>query len=145
MAVTLVCAVLIWLAFYYLLGTAFIPYRVQIAAVLLLFMALPQLILMWMNWRNARQAMTEMWAFGQLNFNEISHLLTAHKALQLEIEDSRPYIDVMHGQIGGSLAEFGAQILALIEQLTLLNQQSSQRMGRISQSVQSGKALTVAT
>lgn len=145
MAVTLVCAVLIWLAFYYLMGTAFIPYRVQIAAVLLLFMASPQLILMWMNWRSARRAMTEMWAFGQLNFDEISHLLTAHKALQLEIEDSRPYIDVMHGQIGGSLAESGAEILALIEQLTLLNQQSSQQMGRISQSVQSGKALTVAT
>jgi methyl-accepting chemotaxis protein len=145
MAVTLVCAVLIWLAFYYLMGQVFIPYRVQIAAVLLLFMLSPQLILMWLNWKNARRAMTEMWAFGQLNFDEISHMLTAHKALQLEIEDSRPYIDVMHGQIGGSLAESGAEILALIEQLTLLNQQSSQQMGRISQSVQSGKALTVAT
>jgi hypothetical protein len=145
MAINLLSAILIWLAFAFLLGPVPDSYRVDSAGILLLLMLLPQLILMWLNWRNARRAMTEMWAFGKLNFDEISHTLTMHKAFQLEIEDSRPYIDVMHGQIGGSLAESGAEILALIEQLTLLNQQSSQQMGRISQSVQSGKALTEAT
>jgi methyl-accepting chemotaxis protein len=145
MAGTLLSAILIWLAFSFLLGPVPDSYRVNGAGILFLLMLLPQLIMMWSNWMGARRAMTEMWAFGQLNFDEISHLLTAHKSLQLEIEDSSPYIDVMHGQIGGSLAESGAEILALIEQLTLLNQQSSQQMGRISQSVQSGKALTEAT
>ena len=145
MTITLLSAVLIWLAFSFLLGPVPVSYRVEVAGILLLLMLLPQLILMWVNWRNARRAMTEMWAFGPLNFDEISHMLSAHKSLQLEIEDSRPYIDVMHGQIGGSLSESGAEILALIEQLTLLNEQSSQQMGRISQSVQSGKALTEAT
>jgi methyl-accepting chemotaxis protein len=145
MAVTLLSATLIWLAFSFLLGPVPVSYRVNGAGILLLLMLLPQLILMGVNWRSARRAMTEMWAFGQLDFDEISHMLTARKALQLEIEDSRPYIDVMHEQIGGSLAESGAEILALIEQLTLLNQQSSLQMGRISQSVQSGKALTEAT
>jgi methyl-accepting chemotaxis protein len=145
MTITLLSATLIWLAFSFLLGPVPDSYRVEGAGILFLLMLLPQLILMWSNWRNARRAMTEMWAFGQLNFDEISHMLAAHKALQLEIEDSRPYIDVMHGQIGGSLVESGAEILALIEQLTLLNQKSSQQMGRISQSVQSGKELTKAT
>jgi methyl-accepting chemotaxis protein len=145
MAITLLNAALIWSAFSFLLGPVPVSNRVNGAGILLLLMLLPQLILMWLNWRDARRATTEMSAFGELNFEEISHMLTAHKALQFEIEDSRPYIDVMHGQIGGSLAESGTEILALIEQLTLLNQQSSQQMGRISQSVQSGKALTEAT
>jgi hypothetical protein len=72
-------------------------------------------------------------------------MLIAHKALQLEVDESGPYIDVMHGQISGSRARSGTEILALIEQLTLLNEQYSRQMGRISQSVQSGKALTEAT
>jgi len=145
MAITLVSATLIWFSFSFLLGPVPDSYRVDGAGILLLLMLSPRLFLMWLNWRDARRAMTEMWAFGQLNFDEISHMLSAHKALQLEIEDSRPYIDVMHGQIGGSLAESGTEVLALIEQLALLNKQSSQQMGRISQSVQSGKALTEAT
>jgi len=144
-AVTLLCATLIWLAFSFMLGPVPVSYRVEGAGILLVLMLFPQLILMWMNWRSARRAMTEMWAFGQLNFDKISRMLTAYKALQIEIEDSRAYIDVMHGQIGGSLEESGAEILALIGQLTLLNEQSGQQMGRISQSVQSGKALTEAT
>jgi methyl-accepting chemotaxis protein len=145
MAVTLISAALSWLAFSFLLGPVPVSQRVQAAGILLLLMLLPQLILMGLNWTDARRAKTEIGASGQLNSDETSHMLTARKALQLEIEDSRPYIDVMHGQIGGSLAESGAEILALIEQLTLLNQQSSRQMGRISQSVQSGKALTEAT
>ena len=145
MAVTLISAALIWLAFSFLLGPVPVSNQAKGAGILLLLMLLPQLILMRVNWREARRAMTEMWAFGQLNFDEISHMMAGRKALQLEIDDSRLYIDVMHGQIGGSLAESGVEILALIEQLTLLNQQSSQQMARISQSVQSGKALTEAT
>jgi len=65
--------------------------------------------------------------------------------LSAEIKDSKPYIDVMHEQIGGSLAESEREIMALIEQLNLLSAQSSQQMERITQSVQGGKELTDVT
>jgi hypothetical protein len=42
------------------------------ARILLLLMLLPLLILMLLNWSGARRTMTEIWAFGQLSFDEIS-------------------------------------------------------------------------
>jgi hypothetical protein len=40
---------------------------------------------------------------------------------EVDIKDCKPYIDVMHEQIGGSLAESEREITALIEQLNLLS------------------------
>jgi len=39
-----------------------------------------------------------MWAFGQLNFEEVSRELAARKAVEADIKDCKPYIDVMHGR-----------------------------------------------
>jgi hypothetical protein len=82
-----------------------------------------------------------MWAFGQLSYEDLSRERAIHNAISIDIKDSKPYIDVMHEQIGGSLAESEREIMALIEQLNLLSAQSSQQMERITQSVQGGKAL----
>jgi methyl-accepting chemotaxis protein len=51
----------------------------------------------------------------------------------------------MHEQIGGSRAESECEVLAAIEQLNILNAQSSQQSGRIGDSIRSGTNLTDVT
>jgi len=102
----------------------------------------PLLIVEWRNWTGAKRAVSEMWAFGQLTLEEVSRERAIHKSIEVDLKDCKPYIDVMHEQIGGSLAESENEIVALIEQLDLLNAQSSQQMERISNSVESGKSLS---
>jgi methyl-accepting chemotaxis protein len=72
-------------------------------------------------------------------------MLAAHHAVVTEIESSKPYIDVMHEQVGGSLAESESEVLAAIEQLNTLNAQSSRQSGRIGDSIRTGTNLTDVT
>jgi methyl-accepting chemotaxis protein len=62
-----------------------------------------------------------------------------------EFRDSRTYIDVMHEQIGDSLAESEREVMKVIEQIGLLNAQASEKRAHINRSIQSGKALTEST
>lgn len=77
-----------------------------------------------------------------MELEEISPELTVQHAIQAEIRDCKPYIDVIHEQIGGSMAESEREVTALIEQLNMLNSQSARQMERITQSVQGERALT---
>ncbi|MGD0366398.1 MAG: methyl-accepting chemotaxis protein [Acidobacteriaceae bacterium] len=117
----------------------------RIAEVLGLLNFAPLLVVEWVNWTGAKHGVADLWAFGEMNLDEVSRELAVHSAIQVDIKDSQPYIDVMHEQIGGSLAESEREVTALIEQLNLLNDQSTAQMERISQSVQSGRALTEVT
>ena len=63
------------------------------------------MILIHTNWKQAKNAVGEMWAFGQRSFEEISRELAAREAIEVDIKDSKPYIDVMHHQTGDSLGE----------------------------------------
>ena len=124
---------------------AFTPHWLRIVGVLILFNFVPLLIVEWVNWGGAKRGISEMWAFGDLSFEDISRELAVHKSIEVDLKDCKPYIDVMNEQIGGSLAESEIEIMALIEQLNLLSTQSSRQMERITNSVQSGKALTEVT
>jgi methyl-accepting chemotaxis protein len=117
----------------------------RVAEVLALLNFLPLLIVEWVNWTGAKHGVADLWAFGEMNFEEVSRELAVGHAIQVDIQGAQPYIDVMHEQIGGSLAESEREVTALIEQLNLLNEQSSAQMERITQSVESGKALTEVT
>ena len=86
-----------------------------------------------------------MWAFGQSSLAEVSQELACHKVIEYEIKGCKPYIDVMHEQLAGSLADSEREILALIEQLNLLSAQSDQQMERITKSVKGGTELSEAT
>lgn len=77
--------------------------------------------------------------------SELAQLTVRGDAVGIEIKDSKPYIDVLHEQIGDSLVESEREVAALIEKLNLLSEQSSSQMERITQSVQSGKAMTEVT
>ena len=65
--------------------------------------------MIYMNWKQDNSAVSDMWAFGQRSFEEISHELAARKAIESDIKDSKPYIDVMHQQIGDSYGPIRAR------------------------------------
>lgn len=144
-AIGLLCNALLCAAFSLIEGPVSTSVWLRLAGILALLNFVPLMIVEWVHWTGAKHAVSDMWAFGQMNFEEVSRELAVRSAIQVDIRDAQPYIDVMHEQIGGSLAESEREVTALIEQLNLLNDQSSAQMERIAQSVQSGKALTEVT
>jgi methyl-accepting chemotaxis protein len=126
------------------LGSAFVPHRIGIAEILLIAV-LTQYCFWLTSWILMRRDSVRIQQASQLTYLEGLRVLKMIECVQAEIAASKSYIDVMHGQIEGSLAESGSEVLALIQQLNLLNEQSGRQMGRISQSVKSGTALTETT
>jgi len=82
-----------------------------------------------------------MWAFGNLTFEEVSCALASHEAIKVDLETSKSYIDVMHGQIGDSLAESEREIVEVIEQISQLNVNANQQRHLIAQSIEDGADL----
>jgi methyl-accepting chemotaxis protein len=136
---------LLWFASYRLLGPALIGHRLQFAGLIFLADMLPLLIIERRNFTQARTTVNEMWAFGQDNFGEISQELAACTAIRTDIKQSKPYIDVMREQIGDSLHESEREVMAVIEQIGLLNEKANLQRAHIAESIESGKALTEST
>jgi methyl-accepting chemotaxis protein len=141
-AVGLVCNLVLYMVLSSFQGTAFIPDWSRIPGILALFNYVPFLILQWINWIGGRRAVSDMWAFGQLNFDEVSRELAVRKAVEADIKHCKPYIDVMHGQIGDSLAESEREVVVVIEQIDALNAKTGKQRERIAQSVKSAGELT---
>ncbi len=112
---------------------------------LFLLVFLPGLFYRWKNYAEARSAVADMWAFGQLPFDRISRMLSGRKAIKADVEDSRLYIDVLRGQIGDSLAESEREVVAAIEQISRLISQANRQQEHIARSVTSGRELTEST
>jgi methyl-accepting chemotaxis protein len=144
-AMALVCCGLFGIALLFTQGQLIAPDWMRVVGLIALFLVAPFLVVQWVNWLGVKRGIAEMWAFGQSSGEEISRELAVHRAIEVDIKDCKPYIDVMYEQIAGSLAESEREIVALIEELNLLSTQSSQQMERITQSVQGGKALTEVT
>jgi methyl-accepting chemotaxis protein len=66
-------------------------------------------------------------------------------AMRDELQASKPYIDVMHDQIGDSLAESEREVIEVIQQISILNAKASQQREHIAASIRSGKELTEST
>jgi methyl-accepting chemotaxis protein len=145
MAFGVVCNLLLWLCLCFALGPDFASRRLQVTGLFFLLILLPGTIFMRMNWTGARRAVSEMWAFGTLDFEEISRQLAACRAAQAEVKDAEPYINVMREQIADSLTESEREVLQAIEQISLLVEKSGRQKERIAQSIQSGKTLTEST
>jgi len=73
---------------------------------------------------------------------ELSRLDARHNAVRDEIRASKPYVDVMHQQIGDSLTDSELAVMQVIEQLGVLVEKSNEQREHIGRSIQSGKALT---
>jgi len=117
-------------------------YKVRTAEMLIGFLVIPGLAFKWWHWNSARQAVSDMWAFGQMNFGQISQRLSACQSISGELRGSGSYIDVMHKHLGDSMAESEAEVLKVIEEIGLLYSQATEKRERIHQSVRSGKELT---
>jgi hypothetical protein len=79
------------------------------------------------------QGIAELGAVGTLNkFQLASCVLRGARRCGGSFRDSKTYIDVMHEQIGDSLAESEREVMKVIEQIGLLNAQASEKRKRIS-------------
>ena len=138
----LLCNVLFLAFLFRLQGQTFIANWSRIVAALAILQFVPLLAVEWWNWRMARRAVSDMWAFGQLNFDDISRELATRKAIEADIKDSKPYIDVMREQIGDSLAESEREVVVVIEQIDSLNTKSIKQREHIARSIKSAGELT---
>jgi methyl-accepting chemotaxis protein len=141
-ALAFVCNLLFLAVLFFIEGRAFIADWIRIAVALAVLKFVPLLIVERWNWTTARRDVSDMWAFGQLNFDDVSRELAARKAVEADIKDCKPYIDVMHEQIGDSLAESEREVVVVIEQIDTLNAKAGMQREHIAQSVKSAGDLT---
>jgi len=141
----LFCNVLFWVALYFMLGSFVRDHWIHIVSAFVLLVIFPSLVVAHSHWKQAKLAVADMWAFGERTFEEISHELSAHTAIREDFADAEPYINVMHDQIGDSLAESERAVLDVIDQIGKLNAKSISQRERIAQSIESGKTLTETT
>ena len=137
----LFCAALVWLALSHLQGPVFLPYRLQFAGLLMLLIVAPMLIVALANWMGARRGIAALGEVGKMDSVELEYVLSRRVAIHDEIGDSRLYIDVIHNQIGDSLAESEREVVQVIEQIGELNANASQQREIIAHSLQSGHDL----
>jgi methyl-accepting chemotaxis protein len=127
------------------MGPDFNLYRSRIVASLVLLIVLPLLIGKWANWVQARKGISELGVFGRMNKTELDAVTTRREAVRDELMNSRPYIDVMHDQIGDSLVESEREVVEVIEQIGILNSKATLQREHIAKSIKSGRELTETT
>jgi len=129
----------------HILGSSLAPHRLQVVILTLVCTGVPMIANPIINWLVARYGINQLGQIGAMDEEKLSRMLDNPKLVASEILDSKPYIEVLHEQIGGSLSESEHEVKALIERLDRLTAQSNQQMERITQSVQGGKELTEVT
>jgi methyl-accepting chemotaxis protein len=135
-----ICALTFYFFLLQMLGPAFAPYWRSTGLLLMALIVLPSWIVTWWNWVQARRSDAELCQTGTMGKADVEAM--KRLAMREELGDSRPYIDVMHGQIGDSLAESEREVVEVIEQIGFLNAKAIQQRSNIALSIQSGKALT---
>lgn len=110
----------------------------------LLFLAVIQAAA-WLSVYKLRKGLIRISILKDYSIDQLSCFLRERKALVADLQDSKPYIDVMREQIGDSMTESEGEVIQVIEQIGILNEKSSLQRERIAQSIQSGKALTEST
>jgi methyl-accepting chemotaxis protein len=106
---------------------------------------IPLWMVEWWNWVQARRGVAELGAVGTFSNAELGHVTARRMAMRDELNASQPYIDVMHDQIGDSLAESEREVVEVIEQIGILNAKANQQRQHIALSIQSGRDLTEST
>ena len=144
-ALGLICNLLLWFSLSNTLEPALVPHRLQVGLLFLLFILIPGMVLMQLNWVQARRGIAELGVVGTLGKSELANISTRRGAMRDELKDSKSYIDVMREQIGDSLAESEREVMAVIEQIGLLIAQSNVQRANIAQSIRSGRELTEST
>lgn len=112
---------------------------------LLVLVVIPGFIYRMKNYTEAHKAVTKVWAETKMNVGSMVRLVAGRKVIKQDVEDSRPYIEVLQGQIGDSLAESEREVVAAIDQMNQLIERSVRQKEEIANSVTSGRNLTRAT
>lgn len=136
---------LFFFALSYLMGPALAPYRLPVIGLIVILAFVPAVALAFRELAEARSGIAALGRIGKLTVSELANVEARHFALRDEIKDSKQYIDVIHDQIGDSLAESEQQVTQVIEQISLLVDRSSLQREHIGHSVKSGKDLTEKT
>lgn len=130
---------------YYELGQVFLSHMYPVGVCLLLFMTGPFLIFKWVNWIYALRGIAELGQAGTMSKAELAAVAIRRETMRDELRESTPYIDVMHDQIGDSLAESEREVVKAIEQIGILNAKANQEREHIARSIKSGRDLTEST
>jgi methyl-accepting chemotaxis protein len=117
----------------------------ETALAFMICLVIPSLVGQWINWRAARKGIAELGQSGTMSKSELALVAIKRAAMRDELQDSKPYIDVMHHQIGDSLAESEREVIKVIEQINILNAKASQQREHIAYSIKSGRDLTAST
>ena len=115
--------------------------RLYVATMLFLLVLVPDIIIAVVNWMGARRGIAALGEVGKMDSVELKSVLVRRAAMSGELGDSRLYIDVIHNQIGDSLAESEREVVQVIEQIGELNANASQQREIIANSLQSGHDL----
>jgi methyl-accepting chemotaxis protein len=86
--------------------------------------------------------MVQTFRLKEYSVEEISRIVETRKSIAIDVKDCKPYIDVMHRQIGDSLAESEREVVVAIEQIDALNARTAQQREHIAQSVKNAGELT---
>jgi methyl-accepting chemotaxis protein len=116
--------------------------RLYVATMVFLLVLAPQVVIALMNWIGAQRGIAELGHAGTMSKAELALIAIKRSAMRDELGDSQPYINVMHGQIGDSLAESEREVMEVIEQIGILNEKANQQRKHIALSIQSGRDLT---
>ncbi|MGA3130549.1 MAG: methyl-accepting chemotaxis protein [Terracidiphilus sp.] len=119
--------------------------NIRAGILLILLVVVPGFVYRLKNYAEARKAVTEIWDQTQMSCGDMARLVSGRRAIKQDVDDSRPYIEVLQGQIGDSLAESEREVVAAIEQMSHLIERSVQQRTHIAHSIESGKNLTEAT
>ena len=144
-AVRLAFNLIFYSALFSLLGKTFTPYRFQVAELLLLFNIIPLFLEQWYEWGQARAGIADLGHTGTMSKAELASVTMWRGAMRDELRDSKSYIDVMHNQVGDSLAESEREVVKVIEQIGILNAKATQQREHIANSISSSRELTEGT
>jgi len=141
----ILCQVAFWHFLPHVLKPDLAPFRSRIAVLEIECTLLPALAALFAGWWHALLIADDFGDFEKMSRCERLQLVNQREVLADELCTARPYIDVMHDQIGDSLGESEREVVAAIEQISLLITQSGQQREHIARSVTSGRELTEKT
>jgi hypothetical protein len=144
-AVRGVALAVLWFACSRALGPIFLSIRFAFASCFLVCVVLPEIIFMLVHVMGAKRAISGRSAFGEHTQDQVSQRLATSRAVQQEIRDALPYLEMIEKQMVDSLTDSDREVVCAIEQLGLMSLHASEQKQHIALSVQTSRQITEQT
>jgi methyl-accepting chemotaxis protein len=118
-----------------------VPHRYLFGPAHIVILLTMEAAILW-NLKQLKMFMIHTFRLRDYSVEELSRIVETHKAIATDIENSKPYIDVMHQQLGDSLSESEREVVAVIEQIDALIMRTGKQREHIARSVNSAGELT---